>query len=135
MATCTAKTKSGSPCTAPAQRGRAFCFRHDPEKAEAQQLASEAGGVARSTKRPPPHDLRTLPELKDAASACAILSSTVHWVLQDKLDPRAATAIATCIRTFGELRRDEELEEKLRELEAAVNGAPPPPAVNGHAVS
>lgn len=134
MSICTANTKAGPPCTAPARRGKVFCFRHDPSAAVEQQEASEAGGISRANRRPPPHDLATLPDLKDSASACRILSSTVHWVLQDKLDPRAATAIATCIKAFAEVRRDEELEEKLRQLEAAVRGAPEQ-IQNGHAVS
>lgn len=126
--------KTGKPCTANVQRGKAFCFRHDPDRLVDQQEASHAGAVARTARTPPPHELAGLPILKDANSAVLILASTVKWIFAGQLDPRHATAIATCIRAFSELRRDEELEDKLKQLEAAVNSAPAQLS-NGHAAA
>lgn len=135
MTACTAiAKKTGKPCTAQPMKGKPFCFRHDPEGGEQQQEASEAGGHSRASRRPPPHEMVDLPDLKDSATAIKILSSAVRWVFLGQLDPRAANAVATCIRAFSELRRDEQLEDKLRELEQAVNAAPPQLS-NGHAAA
>ena len=41
---CQATRRDGPPCTAPVQPGRAYCFAHDPEQAEARQAAREKGG-------------------------------------------------------------------------------------------
>lgn len=133
MATCNGKAKNGGPCTAPAQRGKPFCFHHDPNNAEARREASKVGGRIRAEgmdRRPPQSEVDRLPALKSAGDAKLTIEKVIRWVLLGSLDPRAANAVATCIRAFADLHRDEEIEEKLRELERAQGVAP---AANGHA--
>jgi hypothetical protein len=110
--TCTATTQEGAPCTAPAQKAKAFCFHHDPERKADQREASVLGGKVRAAqmdRRPEVREIDRLPALKDAAAAKVYIENTIHWVLRGTLDPRAATAIATCIRAFADLHRDEEV--------------------------
>lgn len=130
-------TQKGEPCVAPAQRGRKFCFRHDPAQEAARAEASSSGGRVRAAqmdKRPLRAEVDRLPALINAGAAKQVIEKTIRWVLIGELDPRAANAVATCIRAFADLHRDEDVERQLRELEAQI-GAPLPAAMNGHAVS
>jgi hypothetical protein len=137
--TCTATTQEGAPCTAPAQKAKAFCFHHDPERKADQREASVLGGKVRAQqmdKRPIRAEVDRLPALKNAGDAKLVIEKTIRWVLIGELDPRAATAIATCIRAFADLHRDEDVERQLRELESQVNGTTPAPLQsNGHAAA
>lgn len=65
--TCTATKADGTACRAYAKPGGAFCFQHDPERAQAARAASVAGGIARNKPAPAePIDLST-PELQRRA--------------------------------------------------------------------
>jgi len=41
---CNSLTKNGRPCQAMAQKGRRFCFYHDPEKKQERREAAASGG-------------------------------------------------------------------------------------------
>lgn len=111
---CSGITKAGNRCNRPALTGEPFCLMHSPAAAEVRREASRRGGKARS------HQARArkqLPEALPPDELNAWLSVAFLQVLDGRLEPKVATALATLARTMLTIREASELEERLRELE------------------
>lgn len=115
--TCTAKTRSGKPCTAPPLRGTLRCAFHTPGHAS---RAGQVGGPRRRLLDPaqlaPFEPPRTAHDLRD------LLAATIIEVRAGKLEPRVANALAYLGAGFLSCLEHTDLAEQLAALKQEVNG-------------
>jgi hypothetical protein len=110
---CDATCKSGQPCRVPALPCSAYCFSHDPERAEARAEARRRGGHnsgkgARLRRLVPPR----------LVSIFDVLEATLAEVHDGSLEPGRANAMANVARALVAVLTAGEMEERLRALEA-----------------
>ena len=115
---CTATRKDGQPCTAPVLDGSTYCFAHSPERAEEREQARRKGGASTASSA----RLRGLvpPRL---LSVYDTLESALQEVHDGSLDPKQASAMAAIARAMVATLTSGELEQRLRDMEARLNGA------------
>jgi hypothetical protein len=109
---CAATRGDGQPCRAPALPGSAYCFNHDPDRAEARARARQKGGrnrakIVRLRGLIPP---RLLPVFDTLEGALA----EVH---DGTLEPAKANAMANLARAMTAVLTAGELEARVRMLE------------------
>ncbi len=115
---CQATKAGGQPCQAPAIK-QGYCFSHAPELAEKARQARILGGknkaqAVRLRKLVPP---RLIPVYNK-------LESALNEVYAGKLDPRAASAMASLAGAMVRVLTSGELEERVRSLEeSSKNGS------------
>ena len=110
MNTCQAKTKDGTPCTAPAQTGKDFCFTHDPEQEQARTEARAKGGQTRAEQL----NGAIVPTITTAEAVRDYLARVARDTEAQLIPPKTATAIASLARVQLEAieRADKEAEQK-----------------------
>lgn len=110
---CLATRKDGTPCQGTATAS-GYCFAHDPASREARAK----GGRNRSNAA---RSLRMLPErLRPIADKLAAALDEVH---SGVLDPRQASAMAALAGALVRVVQAGELEDRVRDLEAAAKEA------------
>ena len=108
---CPATRKDGRQCTAAAgPSGR--CIGHSPEAQEARRQGGYGRSRAARAGKLLPVRLRPVAE---------ILETALKEVHEGKLDPRVATAMASLAGALVRVVTSGELEERVRQLEAAGN--------------
>ncbi len=116
---CRSTTQYGRPCQKPAQPGSERCWSHDPVHAEQRRRNSRAGGVAA-------HSPATLEigELKDELRALA------RDVKENKVAPGVGSTLVQiyntvirAIETGRKVREQDELEQRVEELEGRRHGS------------
>lgn len=117
--TCTGTRQDGSRCTSTIVLDSGRCFAHDENRRADRAAASAKGGKGKATaarlQRLVPNDLR--PSL-------ALLLQALEEVHSGMLDPRAAGAMAALAGAVARLYQTGELEQRLRDLEAAAPQTP-----------
>jgi hypothetical protein len=112
-ASCTAKTKSGTPCKAHAVRGKNFCLLHlNPENAV---NLGRRGGHRRAIYSP--DALTPFAAPTNVHQQAAILAQVQVEVHQGKLDPRVASTIGTLAGAYLNALEIIEFGSKLQQLE------------------
>ena len=110
---CSAKTKDGSDCRAPAVIGTAFCALHgDPERAA--ELGRMGGQKNRHYVETEPMEITppsTPEEIKN------LLAQAMADVRAKKLEPRAATALTYMSRVLLEAIAATDLQSQVERLE------------------
>ncbi len=114
---CTATTKSGKPCGAPALAGGDYCFMHDPARAHERAAARRRGGHNRRTRKAVEVDvsasrLRCVEDVQEALERA--LADT--WV-QENSGSRTNAVVRVCLAALRALEAGE-LEERVAALEA-----------------
>ena len=120
MSECQAKTADGSPCGAPAQTGKAYCFQHDPEQEAARVEARNRGGAARAAQL----SGATVPNLTTAEAVRDYLARVARDTEAQLIPPRNATAIASLCRVQLEAIARAAREEDDRENRRRWPGLP-----------
>ena len=121
--TCKAETKAGEPCRAAAMPDSVFCFFHDPEREEERREAQSAGG--RNGR------LKTLPEdtpdvkVENCADVVGLISASINQVRRGEIDPRVANAVGYLANVLIRAVEQSEVESRLAQLEAIVEGQRP----------
>ena len=108
---CTAKTKTGAPCGAPATEGGLCYFHSNPEKV--RELGRAGGRKNRHCALEAP----TLPAEMNAAGVRDILAQAMVDVRQKTLSPNAASALAQLSNALLRVMPFTELEKRIAELE------------------
>lgn len=121
MEACKARNAKGNACEAPPQKGRDWCYIHDPDRKTDREMSRRLGGYRRRRRAPAANgesrdiDLSTIDGIRDllvrAARIAEGLDSGVHQV-------RAMVSVsaqATLLLEKGRL--DEEIEKIKRRLE------------------
>ena len=115
---CTGTNRDGSPCSGQARPGRPWCSWHDPQLDDQRAAWRQKGGTARSNKararKQLPAESLTLPEVQ------GLLSVALKGLLAGRIEPGIANASANVARAIAAVAQVGELEERLRELEAAA---------------
>jgi hypothetical protein len=109
---------NGTPCRATPQNGSPFCFLHDPNKAEEQRRAHQAGGSTRAAKvrsaETPPKDINSFADVK------GLLSDTIHQVRTGVLDPKVANCVGYLSGILLKAIEVGDIEGRLAAVEASV---------------
>ncbi len=114
---CQAITKGGSPCAATAVPGDRLCAWHSPAWAEKRREWSKKGGAGRSNAQ---RAKKALGESHDLTAVQARLVGALEKVEAGQLDPSRAQAMAALGRAIVTVSQAGEVEQRLRELEAAA---------------
>ena len=117
MALCSGIKADGGRCKAQAMHGSEWCIGHDPDQAEARRRRASKGGKRGGRGRPSSELARLQRRFEELADK----------VLDGELD-RAAVAVAgqllngarACVRDGLTAREQEELIERMEELETAL---------------
>ncbi len=118
LATCKAKNKDGTPCSAAVARD-GYCVWHAPGLAEQRQEWRAKGGQQRSNKA---RARKALPaELMNMAEVQSYLGITLRGVLSGKIEPGVGNSVANPTRAFKDVAGAAELEERIAELEQRIN--------------
>jgi hypothetical protein len=128
---CEGQTKGGTRCKARCQPGKAYCFFHDPERAEARAEARSKGGKARSKPAAVlPGETADTP-LESVDDVKALLGQTINQLRKGQLDPKVSNGIGYLAGVLlkaiegSDLARDvEALKQQLRELEEEQRAEP-----------
>ena len=128
---CTKVKADGIRCEAHAQRGRPFCFQHDPDRAdearESQRRSAEANRRNRREEPLPDFSDLSLPDtLEEVAEWQARVSEAL---VRGELDPRRAHELGYNLRALKEtleatksLAKATKLMEEIERLRASGNG-------------
>ncbi len=119
MSRCAGIRADGGRCGAQAMRGSEWCIGHDPDKAEARRLRASKGGKRGGRGRPTSELARLQRRFEELAEK--VLAGEVE---------RAAGAVAgqllngarACVRDAMAAREQEELVERLEQLEMGLQG-------------
>ncbi|MDP9370769.1 MAG: hypothetical protein M3Q03_21290 [Chloroflexota bacterium] len=115
---CKGANAAGQRCDAKPVRPSGWCYWHDPALEAERTEGRRKGGAARSNKarakKALPAQALTLQELQ------GVLSFTLKATLAGKIEPGVANAVANVARTMTTVAQAGEIEERLRELEAAA---------------
>lgn len=117
---CGFRKPNGEPCQATAQRGRAFCVFHDPERAAEMQRARREGGINRTRTAIvlPPQTPDAL--LESQMDIAGLLSETINQVRRGELDVRTANTIGFLANTLSRVLEQGKTEERLARVEALL---------------
>ena len=114
---CSATTKGGAACRAPAQPNSEWCVAHDPSRVVDMAAWRRMGGKARSSRE---RLKKSLPaEPLSAEELHSYLGLVFRGLIGGKVDAPIATAAANVARTMVEIQRASEFEERLERLERA----------------
>jgi hypothetical protein len=116
LLTCAATRRDGLPCQVRALPGSAYCFAHDPARAEQRTAARRQGGRNRADAV----RLRGLlpPRLVPIFERLEAAMTELH---AGTLDPRTASAMAALARAMVAVLVAGETEQRLRDLEARLS--------------
>lgn len=95
---CEHQTRDGKRCQAYAIAQSAFCFFHDPTKAEDRLAARRAGGRRNKGSSLPTHGPDC--ELESVGDVLTLLATTINQLRKGQIDPRIANGIAYITSTF-----------------------------------
>lgn len=110
---CTATTKAGSPCKAPAVE-RGLCYFHaHPDRL--RELGRQGGKANRRFPKDP-----DLPEvqLRSVNDVTALLAQTINQVRSGGLDPRTGNAVGYLAAVMLKALQQGDIEARLQALEA-----------------
>ena len=122
---CQAANQDGDPCQAPALTDSAFCWSHDPAKAEQAEAARRAGGIQRARQMDrvnvgTPDPLPTWWPLETAAHVRAGLAHVAQETLSGRLPARDANAATGALSALVSALRATDLEQRLELLERTL---------------
>ena len=117
VATCTATTKSGAPCSAQAWRD-GICQWHHPSLEGDRAGWRAKGGANRSNKARARRDLPTDP--RNLADVKRVLGRALVDLESGALDPARGSAMAAVARAMTTVIEKGEIEERLTMLEEAA---------------
>jgi hypothetical protein len=105
----------GSPCRATPLTGSAYCWFHDPARAEQRREAQRAGARATNSK-PDPAPVEDVP-LQTVADVVALLGLTINDVRAGRTDPKVGNTVAVLVGQLLAALRGGAFEDRLRRLE------------------
>ena len=112
---CRGTNAAGTPCSARAKPGRAWCQWHDPAREAERALWRSEGGKARSTRNTAARELKRYPT--DMGSLRGTLFHVLKRVEAGDLEPNVGNSIATIARAIVTVSQSVDVEERLAALE------------------
>ncbi len=114
-------TKDGAACQGQRQLNSAYCYFHDPARAQDRKKHSGAGGRKSSVKEVPrtlsKFEILGMPKFKirTVADIVKLLGFVMNAILQKKIDPKVGTSIAfICNCTLNALDRLQTVDIQVR---------------------
>lgn len=127
--TCKAQTNAGRPCRSWAVGASGYCTMHDPARREANRRTQRAGGVSRSASRRAARQWAAAGESVAPAALPAILRGAIVAVLDGRLEPSQAQAVAALAKASLTIDTALAWEARIAALEAALGTATDPGAL------
>ncbi len=119
MIPCTATRADGTPCKGRALPGRSLCWAHSPDhQAKAVEARRKGGSNRSNASRAKKHMSR---EVRDIVQ---IVEAAMGGVLQSKITPPQAQAVASLAGAWVKLHELGEMESRLRDLEERAAAQP-----------
>jgi hypothetical protein len=115
---CSALTKAGNPCPAPATVS-GLCFFHENPKRTAE--LGRRGGL--KNRHVLPHEDVEMPPLNTAEDVRGMLAKLAQDVRNRRVDPRVATSIGQLATTLLKAIEVADIEKRLGKLEGVNNGS------------
>lgn len=113
---CTATTKAGKPCNAPARPGRPYYLFHDPAAVEERRAASKKGGHNKSNAARAERRLVKM----SVHDVQIVLTTAMREVFDGNLDIGTAAARATLGRAVILANEKGDLEKRVAEIEEQI---------------
>jgi hypothetical protein len=123
QAGCRGTRVDGAPCKATPRAGRAHCIAHDPAAEELRREARAAGGRARGRRRTPeaaPLDAPAWGEMSTPSAALRGYQWALAGVASNRLEPKAANAIAGLLSGLVHTIEGSDLEKRIDAIERAA---------------
>jgi hypothetical protein len=117
---CTAITRAGGACNAQALTDEPFCFVHSPEHVEAAAEARRLGGQRRRREGALVSVLDLIEPVDSPAGLHRLLAIATHDALSLDLSVARTRLLLGVVHAAIRLREVDELETRVRELEAAL---------------
>ena len=114
MSKCEWQTPDGASCEAEAQAGKALCWFHNPDVADARREASRRGGKA-SRRTDAPVDLEIA--LDSAEGILRTTQSVAEAVARGELDRSRANSIAYLVTASVQALKVASYEKRLKKVE------------------
>ena len=113
---CKAMKQSGEGCHTAALPKSAFCYFHDPAKADERREAQALGGRQNRIRALD----ATAPDVKveDCGDVVALVSETINQVRKGVIDPRVANSVGYLANVLIKAFERDELETRIEKLEA-----------------
>jgi len=119
QAKCSATTKAGTECRAPALAS-GFCVSHDPDRIVQLAEWRKRGGRGKSNRA---RAAKNLPNEPMTTGELHIhLGVVFRKVINGTLEPGVATAAASVARAMTDIAKTSEIEERLIDLERRLTG-------------
>jgi hypothetical protein len=112
---CAATKRDGSQCRGTSLPGKAHCFAHDPDLANARRQWTRDAGKAKSNKARMRKQLGD--EVLSLGEIDSLLCVALKGVLAGKIEPGVATTAATVAKSISQLRMAADIEKRLEEVE------------------
>lgn len=115
---CTFERPDG-PCRATPQKGRPFCFFHDPQHEDARRKARSEGGKEAARVIHEPHPLANAPDvaIQSEEDVLALVALTVSQLRRGELEPDVARTIGQLCAVALKAQSQSETDERLKKLE------------------
>jgi hypothetical protein len=114
QATCSALTKSGAPCRAPALAS-GWCVSHDPNRVVEIAEYRRRGGQAKSNRARARRQLPIEPMGNDELRAW--ITVAFAKAMKGQMAPALLNALSNAAKTMAELQRESTIEERMSEIE------------------
>ena len=115
---CQATTKKGAPCKTYALTGSAFCWWHDPTRAEDRKLAGSKGGRARHGRKLGPLAEGEYIAINSLTDVLRVLERELNAVLHLETSISRARTVGYLAGIMANIYQASELEQRLAALEA-----------------
>ena len=115
---CKATKQDGSDCQTAALPGSAFCFFHDPSRAEERRDAQALGG--RQNRMKTLNATAADVKIENCGDVVALISETINQVRKGVIDPRVANAVGYLANVLVKAFERDELETRIERLEALL---------------
>jgi hypothetical protein len=116
QARCSATTKAGKSCRAPAVEGGLCFFHSHPE--QARELGRQGGRKNRRFAAPP--DDGSERSLQSVVDVTTLLGETINQVRGGRIDPRVANAVGYLATAMLKALQQGDTESRLQALEALL---------------
>lgn len=113
MAYCIAKNKAGKDCKTQAMRGASYCYRHNPDIAEADKIQASIKGGKRKAVLANADPVT----LRDVNSIVTLIESNINDVRTGAIDPRVSNAVVQNLSVLLKVYELTTVDSRVRQLE------------------
>lgn len=115
---CQQSKPDGTPCQAKPVNGSAYCFFHDPDKAEDRKQAQSHGG-RQNKAQALPGEVEDIP-VQNPQDVVTLLSVTINQVRKGELDPKVSNAVGYLANILLKAMEHGDISDRLNQFELVI---------------